>query len=159
MEANVIEMCKFSHVNRFRSEIWQNLVSVLTAIVFFSIVSCGRRKKISSSEPAQDSKDVGRQKRPTTPKKEDGSLDTGEKVQKRSTEAGSLQKSTPSAPSHAPAAPPHPPPPPPPPAPAPQPQQAPQPVPIAIPEAGQDDAGYEACPDMTPEELAKLIQK
>ncbi|KAJ1370826.1 hypothetical protein KIN20_032639 [Parelaphostrongylus tenuis] len=29
--------------------------------------------------------------------------------------------------------------------------------PAALPEAGGDDVGYESCPDMTPEELAKVV--
>ncbi|VDM57741.1 unnamed protein product [Angiostrongylus costaricensis] len=37
-----------------------------------------------------------------------------------------------------------------------QPVQKPPP-PATLPEAGADDVGYESCPDMTPEELAKVV--
>ncbi|KAK6744653.1 hypothetical protein RB195_011400 [Necator americanus] len=134
---------------------WLPLTIVFSTVVFISIVVCAKKKRTSIMEPVHDSK----------LKHESEAHDTAEKI--RSLEGSNMSRSAdarhpvvaappPPPPPPAPRPAPLPPPPPPQPAPVPLP---PQPVQLPLVEGAGDDVGYESCPDMTPEELARVLQK
>ncbi|CAJ0597338.1 unnamed protein product [Cylicocyclus nassatus] len=137
---------------------WLQLLTAVTIAVLCSIMFCGKKKKATQSaervqKPEEKSQET--MEKPTAEEKKSAELN---KLQPQS--ATSFSRSTPT-PAAAPPPPPPPPPaapPPPPPPPANAPPAPPAPVPLPVPEGG-DDVGYEMCPDMTPEELAKVIPK
>ncbi|KJH41534.1 hypothetical protein DICVIV_12485 [Dictyocaulus viviparus] len=97
-------------------------------VVLISLIGCGN-KKPASSEPGADSKkeSPGKRKRPDP---SEGAVD-GKSAKSGNAKKKSSEKTKPQAPK--------------------------QDQPAALPDAGGDDVGYESCPDMTPEELAKVV--
>ncbi|VDP08153.1 unnamed protein product [Heligmosomoides polygyrus] len=113
------------------------IIASISTAALLSIVDCCKKK--DKSVELASKKGQGKQGHPH----EVGEQPSGDKPSvTRSAETAQAPKKS----VEKPAAPPPPPPPPPP-----------APPPAALPEAGGDDVGYESCPDMTPEELAKVV--